>query len=337
MNLSLVNQVLKTAGFKKIAESSDQFKLSCPYAMFDDSIHKHGDKNPSFSIYPQKGATGEWHEVGYCHGCGNGNELVAMLYECACMAKAQGLPFDRYYKAIATYSESFVNSEETTYGMINSPVSEAFEPFPDKWIDSFPKIAKSGVAIQYLLKRGVTLDTVEKLNLRFDFSRNMIFFPYWNAMGQIAGARGRNIDDGASFRHYDYSYADINNCKLVFFGEHSIDYSLPVCVVEGTFDYARLYPHYSNVLALLTMGASGEKLKLLAKSAGVIWISDADAAGTKGKNKARKYYSTTAVKFVEVNIPAGYVDYKGDAVKDVGGLPDPVIAALIDDALKQFL
>jgi len=134
-------------------------------------------------------------------------------------------------------------------------------------------------AMAYLNSRGIDPAFWDFFDLRYDATKDTVCFPIRTSTGKLAGMRGRFLKPVADFRHFDYKWNHINNTALVWLGEHHIDFLKPVVVVEGQFDYAKVFQVYHNVLSNLTSSLSVPKIKKLQNAVEVISFFDNDAAG----------------------------------------------------------
>jgi DNA primase len=68
---------------------------------------------------------------------------------------------------------------------------------------------------------------------------------------------------------------------MVLLGEQHLDPLRPVVLVEGPFDYAKVYRLYRNVVCNLTTSLSAGKVKKLKTTVGVVAFFDDDVAGVE--------------------------------------------------------
>lgn len=193
-------------------------------------------------------------------------------------------------------------------------------PWPDWFVDSFASWRESEEVSEYLHSRGISEEVADALELKVDYRHFGVGFPLRDYVGSLCGLRTRVLDPNYDFRFYDWKYHGHSSSSLVWLGEHHINTRLPVVLVEGNFDYAKVYSVYRNVLTSQTTGLSKEKIKRLIPAKKLVLFFDNDEAGRKASSKvietlgaAREYYE---------------VQYRGPE-KDPGGMSQ--------DALKECL
>jgi hypothetical protein len=159
-----------------------------------------------------------------------------------------------------------------------------FQAWPEYWISSFLSVSEMPEAYSYLQGRNVPEEMWAERELRYDFSKRMIVFPYRNINGELAGARGRAIDAGVLRNFHDYRWNGVNNAKSVWYNEQCLQTMKPVVVVEGQFDAMRVLERYDTVVAMLTAKPTPEKLLKLSYAPKIILIPDNDGPGGAGEN-----------------------------------------------------
>ncbi len=185
----------------------------------------HAEKTPSFTVSPDK-------QIFYCFGCGAGGNIFSFIM------KHEGLTFPEAARALARrYGidlptrnlSAFDKKKLTEREMILTLNSEAMTFFQD----SLNRERGGGQAMAYLLKRGMTKETIESYQLGFapdgwdrllrhfrlkkrslemaakagliiprksgdghyDRFRNRITFPIFDGQNQALGFGGRVMDD----------------------------------------------------------------------------------------------------------------------------------------------
>jgi DNA primase len=208
-------------------------------------------------------------------------------------------------------------------------VNQVFTEWPAYYLDSFKPVKMFVGAVEYLKKRNVSPEAIEKHDLRFDSSKDMIVCPYWNVFGKLAGARGRSIHDHASGeeKHFDYRCKGINNARFVWYNEQALNLPGPVVVVEGQFDTWRVEAGWPKVLGNLTAKPTLEKFKRLADAEEVVVIPDNDETGKISKDT----YTTLAREF---GVKVHFVDLP-EGVKDPDECHPQYLQERVEDALQK--
>jgi hypothetical protein len=274
---------------EKIRIKSGWVTASCPLAKW---LHTHhADSNPSFALSIVPGGRSYYT----CFACQSGG-AEALLHAVVLYAGASttGYNFARCHQLLA--GEELVQALPA-YG---SPVKKTaqFEEWPTYWLESFIRAEWVIDAVAYLTSRGVSLETVENHNLRYDAKRERIVCPYWDVYGRFAGARGRSIRTDATtttLKHFDYSWQGRNNTKLVWYGEQALNLKGPVVVVEGQFDLFRTQSVFPKTVAALTAKPSWEKALKLGDSPLVIQIPDRDEAGLRSVEVYARYCASMGI------------------------------------------
>ena len=242
---------------------------SCPLAKW---LHKHHvNQSPSFALSVNPGSRSHF----LCFACrqGSAEELLHSIEMYSHNSK--DYDFVRCHQLLS--EEQFV-LPLPAYGEFHHPV-QIFTEWPQYWLDSFQKVGWVDDAYKYLTHRGVNQTTMEQFDLRWDTKRRMVVAPYRDVFNRLAGARGRAIDDDVKQKHYDYSFQNQNNARLVWFNEQVLNLPGAVVVVEGQFDTMKTVQAYPKVVAALSSKPPLEKMKKLGDCVTVIQIPDRDDAG----------------------------------------------------------
>lgn len=164
----------------------------------------------------------------------------------------------------------------------------------------------------YVVYRGITHELAKELDVRVDTYRNRILFPIRDWEGVLMGVHGRTFLEDVEPRYYSYPYEGRRNPD-VFMGEHHTNLDEPIILVEGQFDYAKVYPYYQNVLSSQTTSIQDNKLKRISTASEIITIFDRGVGGDLGREKVSKYFKTIPVTHIEVPEPYGDLGEMGDA------------------------
>lgn len=297
MNDANAIALLNALGVHNAELHGEWIRSSCPLA-----FHRHRsgrDTNPSFGIHYAPDEKSGYH----CFGCNLKSKDVAdLIVEVMFALKHPHHPPPPMDLNLATQILS--GEEEHGYkgadwtGKI-APVEKPFEEFPSWWLDSFHSVFKHPEAMAYLNSRGVPPRVWEELDFRFDMDRKTVCFPFYNTSNKLAGMRGRFLHPKGDFRHHDYRWNGVSNVKLVLMGENHVDFLSPVVVVEGQFDYAKVYQITKNVVANLGTALTEPKLKKLENAVEVIGFFDDDEAGEIASQlmQQRLGYAYKAVKY----------------------------------------
>jgi hypothetical protein len=314
MNPDQAKQFLSKLGITSVSKNGDWMQCACPMAPW---THKNGkDNNPSFGMYAKGGEESYFK----CFACDSGSALELMS-AVEYHGKKTGYPADRHYNIaearIILDAESIDLPVAPEYSEFPTASTQVFTPWSEYWLDSFQSAVQSIAAMSYLEGRGVQATQVQEFNLKFDPDKQMILFPYRNVWGKLAGARGRSIDPEAEGhkKHFDYTYKQVNNSKLVWYNEQCLQLDGPVVVVEGQFDALRVAERYPKVLATLTAKPSYEKFMKLTTQDRVILIPDNDTTGQKTVVEYKNFLAKYNTRLSVLTLPEGIKD-AGDCHPD---------------------
>jgi len=250
-------------------KESGWVESSCPLAPWNHS--NHHDHRPSFGLKIAPGSRSHF----LCFACRQGS-AEALLHTLELYAKGTGI-YD-----FGTCHQILMDEEYVVplppFGETLAP-EHVFSEWPAYWVENFTPATFSLEAMLYLQGRGVSMETAEDFNLRYDQKRSMIISPYWDVYGRLAGGRGRSVLSSSSLKHYDYTFQGVNNARFVWYNEPVLNLTGPVVVVEGQFDLFRTIQAYPKVVANLTAKPTAEKMKKLGDSGTVLQIPDRDEAG----------------------------------------------------------
>lgn len=315
----LLNQAklfLQCLNAKNIQPKSDGkwLRCSCPLAYFTHENQKDG--NPSFALSVEPGKPPHFN----CFACesGSAGELLQMLemYVKTSPHLRDLFNFKQAHEILDTGETEVLSLPE--YTEFGGKDEKHFQAWPDKWLESWPKVFSVPLAMEYMTMpkehinefgqkcRGFPLQEVERFNLRYDHQRGMVIFPYWDGYGRLAGMRGRSITEK---RHHDYTWQQVNNASLVWFNEKILDeYEGWVVVVEGQMDAMRVNMRWPKVVANLTAKPSWVKLQKLLSADGTLLIPDNDKTGDASIEKYREFHQQHKHPFKVLGLPATVKD-----------------------------
>lgn len=297
-------------------KDSGWIEASCVLAPW---THKnHADHTPSFGLRVVPGERTFFS----CFACrsGSAEELLQVL---ELYARHGPYDFARCHQLLSDDEQTVVALPE--YQEFGQP-GPVFIEWPQYWLDSFKLAEWVPEASTYLAGRGVAKDTVMQFDLRWDSKRQMVVAPYRDVYGRLAGARGRSIVVGeGSHKHFDYTYQNVNNARLCWYYEQSLNLPGPVVVVEGQFDVMRVAQVFPKVVGALSAKPTWEKMKKLSESPCVIQIPDRDEAGQLSVQRYREMCG-------KLSIPYQYI-WLDEGVKD----PDDAHPEYLRDRIHAML
>lgn len=273
----LSEYVSKYVKLKKSGKAT--FTGLCPF---------HEDKNPSLSIDDEKG-------VFICGGCKKAGNIVHFHSFIEKLDKRDSFI---YFAQQLTGRSSFKN---------NGYLSELNNLF-------IQNIDKSNSIREFLEKRGINKETIEKFEIGFCMGKEHEFlspdsleeskkaglvseknwmsftrramFPIRNMNGSLIAFGGRAIDETQKIKYLNSSESnDFKKGLNVFGGNHlRISPNEPVVVVEGFLDVVIAHQNgFKNVVGAMGTNISKEMiLELFKKSDHIVFCLDPDNAGVQG-------------------------------------------------------
>ena len=295
----------------------------------------HGEKTPSFTIYPENGSF-------YCFGCKAGGVVFTFtkLIEILDYIDAVKLLAERAGIAVVeTENDDAVHNLKNTILEINRETarfyySNLFKP-EGKWaLDYYlsrgltPETIKSfglGVALsgwdtlaRHLKAKGFSeedmlqADVVSKSNkgTYFDRFRDRTMFPVINVRGNVIAFSGRRRTEDKTIAKYVNTKDTLvynksqNLFALNFAKAHCSD---QIILVEGNFDTVSLHQNgFQNVVAPLGTAFTKEQAQILSRyTKEVVLCFDSDTAGEAAIEKAFKILENTGLSVKVLKLPVG--------------------------------
>ncbi len=268
--------------------------------------HKHGvDKHPSFGVKLEQG---QGPAPVHCFSCGFSGDQYDLLLalrehvkQDAATAAAFYAPGEQeaWHARIAQAVQTFALNPNGVF-VPGDPTAVTAEiwgsadfVFPESFLEAFERAYFTDEAgtehlHPYLVGRDVPYRVAEALDLRYDGYRERLCFPVRDPEGQLRGMQGRAID-GSEPRYLHYRYQGEMN-RAFWLGENHVDWQRPIVVVEGPFDYARVFeltPQVVCSMGAITSNTGQHKVKLdrlrLARPT-LVTLFDDDAAGEKARD-----------------------------------------------------
>lgn len=295
----------------------------------------HGEKTPSFTIYPENGSF-------YCFGCKVGGDVFTFtkLIENLDYIDAVKLLAERVgVTVVEDAKDDSLHNLKNTILEINRETarfyySNLFKP-EGKWaLDYYlsrgltPETIKNfglGVAlsgwdtlIKHLKSKGFKVedmlqaDVVSKSNkgTYFDRFRDRTMFPVINVRGNVIAFSGRRRTEDKTIAKYVNTkdtlvYNKSQNLFALNFAKAHC--SEQIILVEGNFDTVSLHQHgFKNVVAPLGTAFTKEQAQILARyTKEVILCFDSDTAGEAAIEKAFKILESTGLSVKVLKLPVG--------------------------------
>lgn len=234
---------------------------------------------------------------------------------------------------------------------------EKVDPLPDFYVEKFPLLHQSDFSKdvqalkcqEYLLGRGISLLSCERLNGRYVpwEGEPILIFPYTDTQGRVFVLVARNVEMKEGFfvwnEKVDKKAMGIKFPKLsesfAWFGLDKIDSFRAVMLVEGECDALKLITFgYFNVMASRGANLTQAQLEAVGSCNHVILGFDADSAGRKAADKVAAFLlnrkkSEPLIEKANWNLAKRR---DGTPCKDPADLEDRESFALVMDNLESW-
>jgi DNA primase len=281
-----LKEFMRMMGCHKIKEYSTNVIADCPFARFS---HAGGtDKKPSFSVKKDSSKS-----VGKCFSCGEKGTVLQLAKTYADhtgdyapvdyvrQAEMIGIHKDFSPKTFATMKHNSFREMDFQGMYYQEPEFNEDDITELEWV----KIERyMGQVPQYILGRGVTIDTCKAYKIGHDKKRKAVVFPMIDRRMRLVGYTLRKYKGFPKYLH------SVGMKKSLFlYGEHLIRNKVSeLFIVEGHIDVLKMHQFGYNAMAIQGSSVSSvQKNKILdvVKDSGTVYImSDGDVAGLKLAN-----------------------------------------------------
>lgn len=331
----------------------------------------HNEKTPSFSVNEEKGFY-------HCFGCGEHGDIISFtmkhnnmdfksaITELASQAgikmpdykprdpyiiKREEALFDICEKAAQTYSEKLFSPDGAValaYARNRGFTDEDIKKYRLGYAPKSNIISNKYAESKYLIESGLCRRGDYGL---YDFFRDKLMFPIFNANGKVVAFSGRSLD-GSEPKYINTSDTDVfHKRKTVFglnFARESIHRANRSIIVEGQIDAIKMQLNgFPETVAPLGTALTEDHIALLCKSnRNIIFCFDGDGAGQKAAARAcdlvmQFLRDTSDVKFAFVSggkDPDEILTKSGtDAMRKIIEDAIPLTEFLWDLANKNFI
>jgi len=348
-----------------LRKSGANFMGLCPF---------HGEKTPSFYVYPGNASF-------YCFGCGKSGDAIDFVQEYNHVDFPTALK-DLAARCHIALPEKKLSERERR----EREAQEAMFRLNGKVADMFRKHLASPAATaarNYLDKRGIGEAMRERFALgyapsgwnfldkhlsseeqklavsiglivrkenggAYDRFRDRIIFPIFDGKGHVCGFGGRAIQGDAKPKYLNSPESAIfskSHLLLGFFQQRqAIGKARRAVIVEGNFDLVSLVGHgCEEVAAPLGTALTREQLRLLKPlAAEIILLFDGDEAGLKAAQRAAPLFLAEEMTGRVALLPAGhdpdsFVREKGlAAVRELLGQAAPLPEFFLEQLIARY-
>jgi DNA primase len=290
--------------YTALKKSGARFMGLCPFP-------EHKDKDPSFSVNPEKGFY-------YCFGCQQSGNAITFVQ------RIQGLNFLEALEYLARRAGVVIPTTDSAKERLRESLLEILEE-AGRYYETQLRSGAGQAAREFLTGRGLTDETIEKFRLGFapsgwenvgpvllrkgaregdlqraglivrreggggsyDRFRNRIMFPIWNRSGRVIAFGARRIDPEDEPKYLNSPESDLFKKGATLYAYHlaksHIHESREACMVEGYMDVISLHQHgFQNVVATLGTAMTVMHWKSLERLTDRLHLLfDADSAGVR--------------------------------------------------------
>lgn len=283
----------------RVTEGGRQIAASCPFAAFK---HAGGsDRRPSFYVRVGDGEASPY----ICFACGtSSDDLRRITWHMEEFAQGAGRRVEDYVrdpeglrrfmveasltanvsKRIGTYDGKMPEgSTDTLVGLSQQEADEADRLALEYIRGHFDELFERAVHPS-VFRRGITQQTAERWNVRWDRKWQRVVLPVVNRAGEVVGVSGRATDPRSEPKYLHYPGL---RKSYYLYGENLVDPRKDhIIVVEGFFDAMMLWQQGYNSCALMGSHPSRTQIQTILDvspngSRIIIWM-DGDAAGKEG-------------------------------------------------------
>jgi DNA primase len=311
----------------KLTKAGRTFKGLCPF---------HGEKHPSFYVYPEQQS---WH----CFGCNNGGDVFSFIM------KKQNIEFGEALRQLAQQTGVVIPSrfepgaESGEKQRLYDVNQAAAQYFHNLLLNS----AASKKAQEYIARRGFTEETVKEFQLGYsvngweelkkyllerdytekemlsagliieaegkqshDRFRNKLMFPILDVRGRVTGFGGRVLDDSLP-KYINSPQTPLFNKSGTLYGinlaKDAIREQEAAIIVEGYMDVITAHQNgFKNVVASMGTAVTERQVNILKRlTRNLILALDADAAGEEATLRAVGYENTLDAEVRVIIMPEG--------------------------------
>ncbi len=312
----------------------------------------HNEKTPSFSVNEEKGFY-------HCFGCGEHGDIISFtmkhnnmdfksaIVELANMAglkmpdykprdpnvvKREDALFDICERAAQTYAEKLFTPDAAhalEYVRRRGFTDEEIKKYRIGYAPKNNIIANKFAESKFLIPSGLCRRGDYGM---YDFFRDKLMFPIFNAHGKVVAFSGRSLD-GSEPKYINTTDTDIFHKRQTVFGfnfaRESIHRANRSIVVEGQIDAIKMQLNgFGETVAPLGTALTEDHIALLCKSnRNIIFCFDGDGAGQKAAARA----CNIVMPFIRDTSDVRFAFVSG------GKDPDEILKTAGADAMRKII
>lgn len=285
-----VKRVLQSCGINVELELDSDYIVFCPF---------HSNfRTPAAEISKSTGYL-------FCFGCQQSKTFPEVVMHCTGRS---------FFEAVRLIDSKKVQT--SILSEINATISKPaeFVEFDPEMIESLHNNLREDVgARNYLINRGITVESMRKYKIGYSLKRLMITIPIHAPDGMCVGFVGRSIEGK------DFSNSQGLPKSKTMFNLHRTKISSQIFVVESSFDAMRIEQVGRAAVATLGSTVSNRQMGLLKQYFNsIILLPDNDEAG---RSMTRKMQESLSDKLIVGEVPQEY--------KDISDMNDDELKSLV--------
>lgn len=252
----------------KVEDSGDNWKVLCPF---------HDEKTPSFYIHKETYACN-------CFGCGVGGNLISIV------ARLQSVSETVARENLGISMEDAMRARSRVSHSVAQRGQKTKQYYPESWLAAW----KKGVS-QYVLDRGLKMETLKSVESRYDGRQKRQVFPHRDGNGNLVGAVGRSTTERDPKWYFYWGY----DKGQYIYNPGGLGESGRLYITEGVFDALKLHEFGYSSCAILGSKATYEQAQQIKEADKVVLALDNDEAGREGTRRLLKQLSTMVVHVLD--------------------------------------
>lgn len=311
----------------------------------------HSEKTPSFTVSPEK-------QIFYCFGCQAGGNLFSFIMQMEGCSFPDAVRLLAEKAGVTIAPKTFLTPAEKQKAKTLETLREMHSVAQKYFQFLLWKSPQGKEALEYLYKRGLTKQSILEFQLGhtgsnregltgelrkkgydlklalkgglvgknsrgsyFDYFRERLIFPIWDAQGQVVAFGGRILATGEP-KYLNTPESPLFNKGRTLYGFHlalpHIRREKQALLVEGYMDVILLHQHgIKEAVAPLGTALTEKQLSLLrGRLNKVVLVFDADAGGEKAALRGLELFKNEGCQVEVAQLPAGLDP--ADFIKEYG-------------------
>ena len=261
----------------------------------------HSETRPSFYVNARK-------NLFYCHGCGQGGDLIRFVQLSRHLSFRQSLAYLQQQSALTAEPAAVLERTATFYQQQLDRYAEALRYLRDPALIKELRIgyAPGGSLRRHLVAQGYSCELLKRLGLLnaqgCDAFYQRVIFPCCQG-GRVVNLYGRSI--AAAFAH-----RFLPGCKGGLYAWEQVQQCSEVILVEGLFDYAVLWQaSFRQVTCSLGTHLNANQFQQLCDRPRTVYLTfdvDANGSGQQASQQLAQRLCAQGIAVRRVLLPDGH-------------------------------